>query len=369
MPTGTAGRDRPPRVLVVSGSMGAGHDGVTGELVRRLRERGVDAVRRDFLDALPRPYRAPLRGGHAFTARYTPRVFEWLARCEEHDSTLRRLTLRVCGRARREVARWAAGGFDVAVSTFPLASQALGMLRQDGGLGMPVVCCLTDPAPNRLWVHPGLDVYLTVIQATVVEAAERYGVTMSVGGPLVAAAFRRPVDEAARRALRAELGVPAGRLMALLVAGELGAGEVMTSVTAVREVPGTTAVLLCGRNDRLRRKATALRGVVALGWRDDMPQLMAAADVLVHNAGGLSLTEALVAGLPAVSYQVLAGHGRRNAATLARAGLVPWPRTPGELAGALRSQASRGRVFPLPAPTGQQTTDVVEALARRGRAG
>ncbi|MEU3354588.1 glycosyltransferase [Streptomyces sp. NPDC037389] len=126
--------------------------------------------------------------------------------------------------------------------------------------------------------------------------------------------------------------------------------------------------MLCGRNARLRRKAAGLPGVVALGWRDDMPQLMAAAEVLVHNAGGLSPTEALVAGLPAVSYQVLAGHGRQNAATLARAGLVPWPRTPGELAETLRQQASRGRTPPLPAAS-PGTAEVIETLALRGRTG
>ncbi|WP_367137602.1 glycosyltransferase [Streptomyces sp. STD57] len=355
-------------MLVVSGSMGAGHDGAARELVRQLRERGADTVSRDFLDALPPAHRPLLKGWHTFTARHTPRLFDWVARSEERESIVRELTQRVCRTARGEVARWAAGGFDAAVSVFPLATQTLGMLRGDGELGIPVVCCLTDPAPNRLWVHPGVDLYLTAFEATAVEAAERYGVTMSVGGPLVAPVFRRPVDATERRVVRARLGVPPGRLMVLMVAGALGSGEVMASVVAVREVPGTVAVVLCGRNDRLRRKAARLPGVVALGWRDDVPQLMAAAEVLVHNAGGLSLTEALVAGLPAVSYQVLAGHGRLNAATLARAGLVPWPRTPGELTLALHQQASRGRIPPLPAVS-PGTAEAIEALALRGRMG
>ncbi|MBB5118965.1 hypothetical protein AF335_07420 [Streptomyces eurocidicus] len=355
-----------PRALVISGSMGAGHDGAGRELVRRLRERGVEVVLRDFLDALPRPYRTPLRDGYAFTVRHVPAVYGRLARAEEHDSVVRRGTLRMCRTAGRRVARWAAGS-DVAVTTFPLASQTLGMLRQDGVPAPRVVCCLTDPAPNRLWLHPGVDVYLTVCQVTVNEAAERYGVAMAVGGPLVASAFRSPVPEVERRALRTELGVPPGRRMVLLVAGALGVGDLPASAAAVRAAPGCVAVALCGRNERLRRKVAALRGVVALGWRDDMPRLMAAADVLVHNAGGLSLTEALVAGLPAVSYRALSGHGRSNAATLARAGLAPWPRTPRELADALERQASRGRVFLPPVPAGQETADVVATLARQGR--
>jgi len=59
---------------------------------------------------------------------------------------------------------------------------------------------------------------------------------------------------------------------------------------------------------------------------------MAAADLLVHNAGGLSLTEALVAGLPAVTYLPIPGHGRANTAVLERAGVASWPRDPRQLA-------------------------------------
>jgi UDP-N-acetylglucosamine:LPS N-acetylglucosamine transferase len=70
---------------------------------------------------------------------------------------------------------------------------------------------------------------------------------------------------------------------------------------------------------------------VPLGWRDDVPELMAAADVLVHNAGGLSVTEALVVGLPTLTYLPIPGHGRANAAVLERAGVAAWPRDPQQL--------------------------------------
>ena len=58
---------------------------------------------------------------------------------------------------------------------------------------------------------------------------------------------------------------------------------------------------------------------------------MHVADVLVQNAGGLSLTEALVAGLPAVTYRPIPGHGRANAAVLDASGLAPWARTDDQL--------------------------------------
>jgi UDP-N-acetylglucosamine:LPS N-acetylglucosamine transferase len=93
---------------------------------------------------------------------------------------------------------------------------------------------------------------------------------------------------------------------------------------------------------------------VTLGWRSDVHRLMQLADVLVQNAGGLSCTEAMVAGLPSVTYRAIPGHGRANAAVLHDAGLAPWARDRGELAVALHAQLGRDRTPPaVPDPTGQ----------------
>ncbi|MGF1431011.1 MGDG synthase family glycosyltransferase, partial [Kitasatospora sp. LaBMicrA B282] len=359
--------ERPLRALVITGSVGAGHNGAAFELVRRLSAQGVVADCRDYLDALPRRYRRLLRDGYEFSANRTPWAFEWLFRNEERDSVVRSLTLRLCRLAARELAEWVRADYDVVVTTFPFAAQSLGLLKEDGRLRAPAVCYLTDPAPHRLWVHPRLDAHLTVTQATAAEGSERYGVPMTAAGPLAPAAFAERPTAAAVAALRAELGVPADRRMVLLTTGSLGLGDVPGAVRALRAVEGTVPVVLCGRNDRLRERLSAQPGVVALGWRTDVPALMAAADVLVHNAGGLSLTEALVAGLPAVSYQVISGHGRANAATLARSGLAPWPQDPAQLAHALTRQAARGRVHLPPLPEHRQAAAVVTELARTWR--
>ncbi|MDN5748338.1 MAG: hypothetical protein L0H64_07505, partial [Pseudonocardia sp.] len=50
----------------------------------------------------------------------------------------------------------------------------------------------------------------------------------------------------------------------------------------------------------------------------DMASLMSASDVLVDNAGGMCSKEALGLGLPVVTFRPIAGHGRDDAAALAR---------------------------------------------------
>jgi UDP-N-acetylglucosamine:LPS N-acetylglucosamine transferase len=93
-------------------------------------------------------------------------------------------------------------------------------------------------------------------------------------------------------------------------------------------------VVLCGRNDRLRRRLRDA-GARAVGWRDDMADLLAAAYAVVDNAAGLTCREAFAAGVPVVSYQPIPGHGRDGASAMARAGLSVYARSAGELVEAL----------------------------------
>lgn len=330
-----------PRVLVITGSVGAGHDGAADELVARLTALGIPTDRRDWLDAVPWASRLVLREGYSLSIGYAPRFFDWLFDNLERRGWVQQITLLLCWVARLRVRRWVRGR-EVVVSTYPLASQTLGMLRRDGAMDALAVTYLTDPAVHRMWVHPNVDHHLTVTEATSRMGRMVYRTPMTAVGGLVSGRFTAQVGAERCRQLRAELGLDADRPVALMVTGSLGMGEVPT---AVREIADTGAqiVVLCGRNTKLRDQLADDDRVLALGWRDDVPELMAVADLLVHNAGGLSVTEALTAGLPAVTYRPIPGHGTANASTLADAGLAPWPRDVAELGEVLSRHATLRR--------------------------
>jgi processive 1,2-diacylglycerol beta-glucosyltransferase len=326
------------RVLVISGSVGAGHDGAADELVSRLAKLGVAADRRDYLDALPRAFRYILRDGYRLSVGYVPPFFDWLFANLERTGWVRSVALWLCRIAQRDVLRWAADK-DVVVSTYMLSSQTLGQLKEAGRINATLVTFLTDPAVHRTWIHPAVDHHVTVTEATAEMGLREYHTPMQAVGGLVSERFAESVDPARREQLRAELGLSPDGLVVLLATGSLGMGDVPNVVRSITSAGVGEVVVLCGRNDRLRKQLSAEPGVVALGWRDDVPHLMAAADVLVHNAGGLSLTEALTAGLPAVTYRPIPGHGIANSQVLADAGLAPWPQNEAELVEAIRKQA------------------------------
>jgi processive 1,2-diacylglycerol beta-glucosyltransferase len=334
------------RVAIISATVGQGHEGAARELARRLVARGVQVEVHDYLDALPAPARHVLRDLYQPTVQYAPALFDTLFDGLEHDGLLRRTADLVCHWAEAAVEQWARDA-DVLVTTYPLAGQTLGALREQGRITAPAVTYLTDPAAHATWCHPAVDHHLTVTEATARDAG-RYGVRARASGPLSARDFAAPTR--ARSAVREELGLPADAPVALISAGSLGMGSVPRTVRDLLVNPRVRVVVLCGRNTTLRRRLGRLERVVALGWRDDVSALMAAADVLIHNAGGLSLTEALATGLPAVTYRPVAGHGRANAEVLDRAGIAPWPRSASALAAAVEEATNaRGneRFWPL----------------------
>ena len=110
---------------------------------------------------------------------------------------------------------------------------------------------------------------------------------------------------------------------------------------------------MCGRNERLRRRLSAKGVGHVVGWTDDMPGLMAAADALVENAGGLTCMEAFAAGLPVVSFRPIAGHGKRNALEMDRARVAALAPSVADLAPTLdratsafvRAQVEAGRAM------------------------
>jgi len=104
-----------------------------------------------------------------------------------------------------------------------------------------------------------------------------------------------------------------------------------------------------------------------------MPALMAAADVLVENAGGLTAMEAFAAGVPVVSFHPIAGHGKENAKTMATSGVSRYAHSDAELADALAEATTPGPARDALVDAGHRLfagdpTDHVEDLAANTKA-
>ncbi|MGI9032774.1 MAG: MGDG synthase family glycosyltransferase [Acidimicrobiales bacterium] len=341
------------RVLVISASMGEGHDGAARELVRRLQARGHEARMVDFLDAPPMGIGPLTRSSYEVQLRRAPWSYEATYRIWTILPFLcRPLAAFVSFLAGRQHLRWIAEFEpDVVVTTYPLASLVLGRLRRRGRIHVPTVTFVTDFAVHPLWVHPGVDLTLCVHSNPAAVATRRTGRPARAPGPMVADAFRaEPPD---RQRARAELGLDPDDKAVLVVAGSWGVGEIDRTFDTLAASGRYTPIAMCGRNEDLRASLAARPGGQALGWTDQMPALMAASDAIVQNAGGLTCMESFAVGLPVVTYLPIPGHGRENGDEMERAGVAAYARSPEDLLPALdrvttlagRAQVAAGKAM------------------------
>jgi UDP-N-acetylglucosamine:LPS N-acetylglucosamine transferase len=312
------------RVLILSAPVGAGHDAAARGVATELRARGHEVEIDDGLALIGRGVHRLVVDGYHCQIEYAPWSWRVLYRATRSRRLIRLFgTWLALTGGRRLLERIHREDYDHVVSAYPVVSMVLARLRRTGRLTVPCCALITDFDPHPAWVHPELDENLGVGRARVAGMrAVRPPVPVPAAAPGVRAETRR------------SLGIRPHERVALIVGGAWGVGNLQGAARAVATVPGMRPVVVAGHNTGLQRRLDhdeRLPGAVVFGFTDRMPALMAAADVLVANAGGLTCLEAFAAGLPVVMFEPLPGHGEDNSRHMERAGTVTVAGGPADL--------------------------------------
>ncbi len=183
--------------------------------------------------------------------------------------------------------------------------------------GVPFATVVTDlVTAHPVWFCPEVDCCLVPTEAAR-ERALRFGMPPRkvevVGQPVGLEFLDLPRDKAA---LRARLRLDPERPCVLVVGGGDGMGPLYEAARALAEgVPGIQLIVVAGRNERLRQQLdqTTWRVPARIyGFVENMPELMAASDLLVTKAGPGTLAEAFIAGLPTLIYGFVPGQEEGN---------------------------------------------------------
>ncbi|GEL17351.1 wax ester/triacylglycerol synthase domain-containing protein [Pseudonocardia asaccharolytica] len=329
----------PRRLLLVTGSLGAGHHAAARAVEERARQvwPGVEVSWTETLDGMGRYTGRLFRAVYAGCIRRLPWLYELYLWLLWHVAPFRAGTRAIIGAwSGRGLARsLARHDPDLVVATFPEGITGLGWLRRRGRLAAPAVALIVDPAPHPLWADPALDLHLvsTAAGAQLLERAAP-GARGRVSGLPVTARFVPPPESPGT--------APADhRPRAYVSCGSMAFGDVAAACTAVLDA-GADVLVSCSRDAAVRRRLDRLarthpRGdrMRVVDWIDDPAGATGACDLVVTNAGGATAAETLACARPLLIFAPIAGHGRANAAVLARAGLATVCPGPAELAAAV----------------------------------
>lgn len=322
-----------PRVLLLSATSGAGHVRAAQALEKAFVTRGDSVV--EHIDALQHVSKL-------FQRVYDKAYISMVRRAPELMGVLYGRTDRPWLHPRQRLAldRLNTGPMirllkriqpDLCVATHFLPAEIIAWLIAKRKLRAHNAIVVTDYDVHAMWLCRTVDRYYLAVD----EAAEylaRIGVPrekLRVTGIPVDPLFATPLN---RSDARKQLGLGPDARVLLISAGGYGIGPVeqlVKDLLALRRQ--WQIVAIAGKSEKTRKHLDKLANeagnlpsgsprLCPIGFTAEMDKYMAAADLMVGKAGGLTTSEALARALPMALIEPIPGQEERNADHLLEAG-------------------------------------------------
>jgi processive 1,2-diacylglycerol beta-glucosyltransferase len=309
------------RVLFLSAAVGVGHTSAAqavraalGSLDPEIETQTVDSYK--YAASI---FSKVVADGYIGMVKTVPQLYSYIYGRAERATSVPAL--------RRWVSRYTAANLrrlvderkpDLVVCTHAFPCGVMSEYKRQFDPALPVVGIVTDFVVHPFWIYTNIDAYAVAtpeMRAALLARGVRAEGVMLSGIPVDArfAQPRLPVD-----ALRAELGLPRDRRIALIMGGGVGIGPLDTMMRALGEVDvPLAAAVIVGRNRGLERRVIAaaemtVPPVRVVGFVNNVFDYMHASDVLLTKPGGLTSSEALSARLPMILVKPLPGQEERN---------------------------------------------------------
>ena len=234
------------------------------------------------------------------------------------------------------------------VATHITAANVAVGARMLTGQDFPIVCVPTDYEVEGMWPHRKADLFC-VANEHMAETLRPRGVPeerIHITGIPTRPAFGEEYD---RAAVRAELGLPAGKRLVLALAGAhlprpyVHFREALDKLLPyLHSFDDLHLVVIAGKDpayaEHLRRQCEdyGLSNVTVFEYVDGIASLMAASDLIICKSGGLTVTECLCARVPMVLMGRAYGQENANVRMLTASGAALHVTTARELLDTLR---------------------------------
>ncbi|HEY6291821.1 MAG TPA: glycosyltransferase [Terriglobia bacterium] len=206
---------------------------------------------------------------------------------------------------------------DLVIATEIGAVEIAALGRREGWFDAPILAVQTDYHAEPPWVQPEVDYYCVGSEEARGQLVS-WGVSSNrilVSGVPIDPGFSLPMD---RLEVLRSLGLVARKPVVLVMGGGMGPApldEIVRSLARC-EIP-VQVIAIAGHNRGMMRRLERLRGRVALdlyafGWTARIPELMAAADLLITKPGGVTVAETLASGVPLLLTEPIPGPEERH---------------------------------------------------------
>ncbi|HJZ65104.1 MAG TPA: glycosyltransferase [Candidatus Acidoferrum sp.] len=315
-----------PRVLLLSASSGAGHVRAAQALEKAFTARGDCIVEHvDVIHYVSKVFQRIYDKTYISMVRRAPGLMGVLY--DRTDKPWERMRQRLAVdrlNTRPMIKMLKRVQPDLCLATHFLPAEIIAWLRAKKKLQTHNAVVVTDYDVHAMWLCRTVDRYYVAIP----EAAEYLagiGVPreiLRVKGIPVDPLFANALDHAAARK---HLGLDKTAPIILMAAGGYGIGPVEQLVRDLLALEKPWQIVaIAGKSEQVKKKLDAIQSgagslasgslrLIPVGFTKEMDQYMAAADLLVGKAGGLTTSEALARALPMALIEPIPGQEERNA--------------------------------------------------------
>lgn len=330
------------RALVLSAALGGGHlkAGEALELALGEQVPGFNALHVDYLTTyLNRIERGASAGVYMWWLRYSPATYRffyhWSDRAQAPRVVKNAASTAGLRRMTRDLRRVRP---QLVLSSYDGPAALADTARKKLKLNFLNALLVTDYTIHYHWARREVDFFMVATDA-VKDGLVGWGIDpakIAVTGIPILPRYAELLD-ADKRALRERFGLPQDEALVLVSAG--GKGSIYHGLKDVLEVcaqAGTRVqVLLLAGSGEVGTEQIGGATVHRLGYTSFFPELLAASDLVIGKAGGLTVSEALALGVPMLIYRPIPGQEEGNSRYLEGAGAALWAHSAWELRRAL----------------------------------
>jgi len=320
------------KLLIVSISAGAGHTRAAEALEDAAKQEypNIDAMHVNFFDYITPFAKRLIFDWFPWTMKHAPKIYGLSFLVSDNTPMLwvgraiNKLLYKKHGE--KLVTLLTSHNPDYVLSTAPIISYSLGLVREKNNLNFKTGTVITDYYAHALWRHSAND---TTYFASTKEVADDLVVhevprtkTIVSGIPVSGVWYEHKSIKELKEGLNINMPSPS----VLILSGGYGFLNTTRVVqTLLKSNKSLTIIAACGKNKTQQSKLKNLSTpphitLNVLGWVDNMDEYVRTADIIIARAGGLSSTECMVAKKHTILLDPIPGEGRKNAAYMQKQG-------------------------------------------------
>ena len=238
---------------------------------------------------------------------------------------------------------------DLVISTHPFSTQMCAVLKGKGKIDCKLATILTDYHIHDQWLvdYKYVDYFFVSNDQMKVEMVMK-GINSQkifVTGIPVSERFLENFD---KKQICKDFGLsPDKHIVLFFAGGEFGLGRnstLMTLKTLIRLFKDVQVIAISGKNKKMNHKFNSLvknskseDRIKIFEYTDKVPEIMSISSAVITKAGGLTVTESLVSGVPMAIINPIPGQEIENTQYLVDNGVAVWIKKDASVARAFKN--------------------------------